>query len=132
MLAARLSLAGKYRTVVNFGDLAEPYVPSTFVAANDFLKDKPNLVQAFVTGLFRGVSYLKKNETYAIGVLEKVTGESDAAVLKTVYKEIILTLGDDGKASRADIEAAIKLTALAGVTDPPGVDSLMDPGAIKK
>jgi len=131
MLATRLNLSDKYQAVVSFGELTEPYVPSTFVAATSFRDQKPGAVKAFVDGLFEGVRYLKKNEDYSLKVLEKVTGEKDAAVLKQVYKDIIMTLGEDGKASRKEIEIAVKLTKLAGVENPPSVDELTAPESFK-
>ena len=113
-LSYNLLQGDKYRSIADFAGLKD--VPTTtWVASSKTIKEKPTAIKAFLSGFKRALIKLQGDEAYALQALQDYTEETNRAVLKQAYDEMIKPADPEGIVTLQGVTAALDFGQVKGI-----------------
>jgi ABC-type nitrate/sulfonate/bicarbonate transport system substrate-binding protein len=115
-LTFQLMRANQARSLIDFGTAVPPHCVAGWIVPDKLIQDRPQAVQASVNALFGGLAWLRANREAAIALIVE-NNEIPAEIAAIEYEETILKLLTDGSLDLKQIELALELSRLGGMTD---------------
>lgn len=123
-LSYKAMLQDGARPLADLGAIMEPNVPESWVASQDMIDKRPNVLRGFLQAVMKSAAYMQKNEAFSIAFVKKYTGESDDRVAKMAYDTVVKNFGTDGVLKPEWLRASIALAALAGPAEMPKIEDI--------
>jgi ABC-type nitrate/sulfonate/bicarbonate transport system substrate-binding protein len=113
---------GASKVFASLGDGVKDFHSNVLFARNKLIAEKPALVQKFVDGWFRTVTYARANPQVTIRVGAKTLGISEEAARQAYDDEITRMLRDTGRFEPAAVEVIRRTLVEIGTLEkvPPG------------
>jgi len=119
-LGYSLLVSKEARVLMDLGKEMEPSLPDTWVAAEDAIAKRPQVIEATLRAIFGGLQYLQKNREYGVKFVQTYA-QLPPAVAAMEYEKTLLPLPADGKLKEEWVETSMRLARLAGATTLPPV-----------
>lgn len=118
--------SGQLREVHNYGDLVKDATFDVWAASTNAIESKADQMKAFLSGVGKAIEELQGNESKALEVLSIYHDEKDENVLKLAYSKLIKTMRPTGAVEMKEIQGALDMASLSGITGLPGADQIAD------
>ena len=112
------------RSLADLGAVMGPVVPDTWVASDEFINGRADVLRRFLQANMKAVAYMQRNETWSIAFLKKYLDEKDDRVVKMCYERIVKKLRTDGLVRPEWLKSSLDLAVLAGVRNVPTVEQI--------
>jgi NitT/TauT family transport system substrate-binding protein len=104
------------RVLIDYTAEVPPHLVGGWAATDKLINGKPEVVQKAVNALYGGLNWLRNNRDAAIALIAEVDElKPEIAVLE--YENSILKLATDASISRTELDQALELGKLIGMTD---------------
>ncbi len=121
-LSYKMMIDGEYRSIGDLGAIMPPVLPDTWVASDDLINKRPDVLNRFLQANMKAVAYMQANEKWTLDYMKKYFEEKDDRVVKQIFDTFIKVLRTDGMVKAEWLKESFDLAALAGVTDVPPVN----------
>jgi NitT/TauT family transport system substrate-binding protein len=122
-LGYSLLVSKEARILLDYGKEMEPSMPDTWVAAEDAINKRPQVVEATLRAIFGALKHLQTNRDYGVRFVQNYT-QLPSAVAVMEYERTLLPLAADGALKRDWVENSMRLARLAGATSLPPVNDI--------
>ena len=122
-LSYRLLLEGEARILMDLGKEMPPNYPDVWVASQQMVDERPDVLRRLVKVLFFTIRYMKQNPDFSINFI-KVYNNYSLDVAKYEYEHTIKKLSDDGMIKKEWLNNSFELAKLAGITDLPPLEKI--------
>lgn len=115
-LSFELLQAKQARTLVDFTAEVPPHLVGAWCAGDNLVKGKPEVLQKALNALYGGLNWLRNNREPAIALIAEID-EIKPEIAAMEYENTILKLATDATISRPELDRALELGKLIGITD---------------
>jgi NitT/TauT family transport system substrate-binding protein len=122
-LSYSLLTSGDGRVLVDLGKEMPINLPDVWVASDEIINKRPEILRKGLQALYASVGYLKANPDYAIKYIKDFNNYTQE-VSKLEYENTIKGLSDDGMLNKEWLQNSMELAKLAGVTEMPAVEAI--------
>jgi ABC-type nitrate/sulfonate/bicarbonate transport system substrate-binding protein len=123
---------GASKVFTSLGDLVTDFHSNVLFARNKLIAERPDLVQKFVDGWFRTVTYARSHPDVVVRVGAKTLGISEEAVRQAYEDEITRMLRDTGRFDPKAVEVIRRsLVEIGTLEQVPPADKLYDERFLK-
>lgn len=98
---------GTARSLVNFGKEMPPTLPDVWVASDEMINKRPDVVRRTLGSIFKALDYMRNNHDWSLAFLKKFTKEQDVKVVALSYQEGTLAQSRDGMTKKEWVDAAL-------------------------
>ncbi len=122
---------GEARIIGDLGEIVGDNVFEAAYATDELINDRPEALEAYLSGYFEAVQYMKDNEEEAIQYMVDTFGLSEYAIMNT-YEISIDNLSTTGEIPEANLQGlAESLPQLdEEITEAPPVEEFWDPSFV--
>jgi NitT/TauT family transport system substrate-binding protein len=120
-LSYSLLASGDGTVLVDHGKEMPVNLPDVWVASDEIITKRPDVLRKGLQALYASVAYLKDNPAFGIKYV-KDFNDYTQEVAKMEYDNTIKGLSDDGMLQREWLLNSMELARLAGVTNMPAVE----------
>ncbi len=99
----QLEEQGEGQIIGNLGELAGDTMYDVLVATNSMIAERPEVIEAYLEGVFETIAYMKDNPEETIAFQMELFDMTEF-VVRSTYEQSIDNLSDDGLAPDANIE----------------------------
>ena len=115
--------AKQARMLIDFSDEVPPHMAGGWVVTQKLIDDKPQVVQQAMNALYGGLAWLRGNRDAAIALVAEIDEiKPDIAAME--YENTILKLATDATLKPDELQRAMEMGKLIGITDTAPVDQL--------
>jgi NitT/TauT family transport system substrate-binding protein len=104
------------RVLIDYTAEVPPHLVGGWAATDKLIDGKPEVVQKAMNALYGGLNWLRGNRDAAIALIAEVD-ELKPEIAALEYENTILKLATDASISRAELDQALELGKLIGMTD---------------
>jgi NitT/TauT family transport system substrate-binding protein len=104
------------RVLIDYTAEVPAHLVGGWAATDKLIEGKPQIVQKAVNALYGGLNWLRSNRDAAIALIAEVD-EIKPEIATLEYENSILKLATDASISRAELDQALELGKLIGMTD---------------
>lgn len=115
--------SGDGAVLVDLGEAMEPNLPDVWIASQSIVDAQPDVVKAYLVGVYSAAVYMQANPEWAIEFLMEVNG-FERAIAEREYENTIKGLSPDGAIKAEWVEASLQLAKLAGLEGLPEAETL--------
>lgn len=108
--------ANQARSLIDFTDAMPRHNVSSWIVPQRLIEERPQAVQGSVNALFGGLAWLRANRAPAIALIAE-NNELPAEIAAIEFEETILKLDAVGGLDLRQVEIALELARLGGMTD---------------
>ena len=105
----------KARLLMDFGAEMPPMLSEGWIATDNFIAEKPAVVQRALNALYGGLDYVLTHRDYAIKSIAAVHGVPESVAVQQ-YEGVVMKLLRNGEMKTEWIQAWLDLAALGGMT----------------
>ncbi len=115
-LSFDLMNAKQARVLIDYTAEVPPHLVGGWAATDKLITGKPEVVQKAMNALYGGLNWLRNNREAALALIEEVD-EIKPEIAALEYQNTILKLATDATISRTELDQALELGKLIGMTD---------------
>lgn len=108
--------ANQARSLIDFTTAMPRHAVAAWIVPDKLIEDRPQAVQGAVNALYGGLMWLRNNRGPAVALIAE-NNELPTEVAEIEFEETILKLSTDGGLDLKQIEIALDLARLGGMTD---------------
>jgi ABC-type nitrate/sulfonate/bicarbonate transport system substrate-binding protein/nicotinamidase-related amidase len=114
-LSFQVLKGGGGRELLDYVTAIPPHLNSGWVATDEYIATKKDLVKRTLSALYSSLAYLQQNREAAAKILAEVNS-IESEIAQQEYEETILKLSVDGRMTPELAEAALELARIGGMT----------------
>ncbi len=118
--------AGEVYELEDYGATAVDATFDSWVASTTAIDGKKEQLKAFLAGIGKVVKELQADQAKTMQILSKYHRENDEKVLKLAHEKLIGTMRSDNVIEIKGIDGALKMAAIAGVSNLPSAAEITD------
>jgi ABC-type nitrate/sulfonate/bicarbonate transport system substrate-binding protein len=119
-LSFQMLKSGEARSLIDYAATVPPNLTSVWIAADKYIKEKPDVVQKALNALYGGLMYMRANREAAVKLIGDLY-EIPPDIAAAEYENTILKLETDGNMAgdrvKDGLELALELARLGGMKD---------------
>jgi NitT/TauT family transport system substrate-binding protein len=115
-LTFQLMRANQARSLIDFTTAMPRHTVAGWIVTDKLIAERPQAVQGSVNALFGGLAWLRANRDGGIALIAE-NNEIPPEIAAIEYEETILKLLTDGALDQQQIQVALDLARLGGMTD---------------
>ncbi len=104
------------RSIINFGEAVEPDLNAGWIATEEIISKRPQVVQGTLNALYGAVQYLQQNRQYAIDLIAELS-DVPKNIAAMEYEASILAASKDGAINPQHAERSVALGTAGGLTN---------------
>ncbi len=105
------------RSLIDFGSAVPQHVAGVWIATDQYIKEKPQLIQKTLNALYGGLAFLRTNRPEAIKMIAEIDEIPDR-VAEAELDGNLAKLSATGEMTEEWMIRAVELSKLIGMTDP--------------
>jgi NitT/TauT family transport system substrate-binding protein len=122
-LSYSLQVSGDGRILVDLGKEMPINLPDVWVASQEIIDKRPDVLRQALKALYASVRYLKEHPDYAVKFIKEFNNYT-MEVAKLEYENTIKGLSGDGMLKKEWLQNSIELGKLAGMTALPPIEEI--------
>ena len=108
--------ANQARSLIDYTTAMPRHAVAAWIVPDKFIEDRPQAVQGTLNALFGGLMWLRNNRAGAVALIAD-NNELPPEVAEIEFEDTILKLGTDGSQDLKQVEIALELARMGGMTN---------------
>jgi NitT/TauT family transport system substrate-binding protein len=123
-LGVALMMEKQGRSIFDIDKEVPRNAPDVWVATQELIDKNPKAIEAVLKSIYQAVNYMKAHREESMALFRKYSGEKDDRIIAWDQDELLPTLPTSAKITKQEIEAALELGKLGGISGLPPVEEI--------